>query len=430
MRSWLILRTHLFLPALAGPRLALASQSHCRCSIGAPGRSTPRMKQRTWRNDASDFFKVTPRRLDEIANETGARLLDEAAGDVVIDMAGPVEAAPKGAVSFIDNPKYLRHAATTGASAIFCQRRYADRLPATVHVLVHDQPYKAYAAALAMIFPTAARPQPVTGETGVSEHAFVGRDVSMEEGVIVEAGAVIGDGAAIGRGSHVLAECRHRRRTCRSAATPRSASTPRSRSLRRRPCDHPSWRQYRPGRLRLRHGAGRSPQDRPDRPRHHPGSMSRSAPIQRSIAAPIATPSSARAPRSTIWSRSAITSSSAATASSSVWSALRAARRWAISSWSAARPASWATSRSATARRSAAVRGRSRRTSQPGDKVMRLPGHAGSRLGQGEHDRSRRLVAKSKKRRGRASMTEATTLDQHHDRRGFSSCCRTVIRSC
>jgi len=151
------------------------------------------------------FFKVTPRRLDEIANKTGARLLDDAAGDVVIDMAGPVEAAPKGAVSFIDNPKYLRHAATTGASAIFCQERYADRLPATVHVLVHDQPYKAYAAALALIFPTAARPQPVTGETGVSEHAFVGRDVSLEEGVVVEAGAVIGEGASIGRASHVLA---------------------------------------------------------------------------------------------------------------------------------------------------------------------------------------------------------------------------------
>lgn len=151
------------------------------------------------------FFAAIPRRLSEIAEATGARLRDGAKEDVMIHTAGPIESAPAGAISFVENPKYLVHADKTAAAAVFSHPRYADRIPAGVNVLVHDQPYKAYAAALAMLFPTAARPQPVTGETGVSQHARIGRNVTIEEGVVIEAGAVIGNGVAIGRGSQVFA---------------------------------------------------------------------------------------------------------------------------------------------------------------------------------------------------------------------------------
>lgn len=151
------------------------------------------------------FFTVTPRLLAEIAGATGARLLDPDAGDFVISAAGPIESAPAGSISFIDNPKYLAQAAHTGASAVFCHGRNAERIPAGVHVLVHEQPYQAYATALSMLYPTAARPQPPTGEAGVSPRAHVGREVSLEDGVVVEAGAVIGHGVAIGRGSQVHA---------------------------------------------------------------------------------------------------------------------------------------------------------------------------------------------------------------------------------
>jgi len=151
------------------------------------------------------FFAVTPRRLAELAQASGARLRDPSAGDTVVDSAGPIEAAPAGSVSFVDNPKYLGHAATTGASAVFCQPKFADRIPPQVQVLLHDQPYKAYATALALIYPTAARPQPVTGETGISPRAHVAEDAQLEGGIIVEAGAIIGARAAIGRGSRILA---------------------------------------------------------------------------------------------------------------------------------------------------------------------------------------------------------------------------------
>ncbi|MEZ5871968.1 MAG: UDP-3-O-(3-hydroxymyristoyl)glucosamine N-acyltransferase [Nitratireductor sp.] len=151
------------------------------------------------------FFIVHPRRLSEIAMRTKSVLRAGSSGDVVIETAGPIEAAPKGAISFIDNPKYVKHAEMTEASAVFCSSKYADRVPSHVQVLMNDQPYKAYATALEMLYPSAAVPQPVTGETGISAKAHICEGVLLEDNVIVEAGAVIGKGAAIGRGTRILA---------------------------------------------------------------------------------------------------------------------------------------------------------------------------------------------------------------------------------
>jgi UDP-3-O-[3-hydroxymyristoyl] glucosamine N-acyltransferase len=151
------------------------------------------------------FFQARRLSLGEIAQKTGATLRGASAAGIEIEAAGPIEAAPAGSLSFIDNPKYLRHLADTGAAAVFCHQRNAGRIPAGVVVLEHEQPYKAYAAAMQLIYPSANRPQPVTGETGISARAYIAQGAVLEEGVIVETGAVIGPGVAIGRGSAILA---------------------------------------------------------------------------------------------------------------------------------------------------------------------------------------------------------------------------------
>ncbi len=154
---------------------------------------------------APTFFSVTPRRLSEIAAATQSELRGGDGSDPVVDTAGPIEAAGAGAISFIDNPKYLQHAANSAASGVFVQEKYLDRMPAGLPLLVNRQPYRAYAIALGMIFESAQRPQPITGETGISAHAHIMASAKIENSVIIEAGAIIGAGAAIGRGTHVLA---------------------------------------------------------------------------------------------------------------------------------------------------------------------------------------------------------------------------------
>jgi UDP-3-O-[3-hydroxymyristoyl] glucosamine N-acyltransferase len=149
------------------------------------------------------FFAAVSHTIGEIAAQTGARMRDQKSADARIASAAPIESATGGAITFIDNPRYARHAAETGASAIICAPKYADRVPESIHLLIHDDPYRAYAVALSMLYPGSQRPVPVTGEDGISSQAIVGANVVLEDGVIVEPFAVVGEDAAIGAGSHI-----------------------------------------------------------------------------------------------------------------------------------------------------------------------------------------------------------------------------------
>lgn len=151
------------------------------------------------------FFPVSQITLSELAEKTGAERSGDQATDPVIAGASPLEDAVPGTVSFIDNPKYAKFLSETRAAAVFCAPKMQDQVPDHVVPLVHDQPYKAYATALSLLYPTAGKPGPVTGETGVSPSAHVSSGVTIEDDVIIEAGAVIGKNASIGRGSRVLA---------------------------------------------------------------------------------------------------------------------------------------------------------------------------------------------------------------------------------
>ncbi len=156
-------------------------------------------------NTHSFFVPTGPWSLAALAERTGASVGGAGNDELQITSAGPIEAAGPGCVTFLDNAKYLDHLATTKASAVYCAERFIDRAPAGLTLLVHDKPSQGYAAALSLLFPTALRPQPVTGETGVSPNAHVSEGASLEHDVVVEAGAVIGKQAAIGAGSHILA---------------------------------------------------------------------------------------------------------------------------------------------------------------------------------------------------------------------------------
>jgi UDP-3-O-[3-hydroxymyristoyl] glucosamine N-acyltransferase len=68
-------------------------------------------------------------------------------------------------------------------------------------VLVSQRPQAAFAQIGRLLFPAAASPETMTGETGISKLAHVAAGVRLEENVIIEAGAVIGPNVAIGSGT-------------------------------------------------------------------------------------------------------------------------------------------------------------------------------------------------------------------------------------
>jgi UDP-3-O-[3-hydroxymyristoyl] glucosamine N-acyltransferase len=151
------------------------------------------------------FFPETPLALGRIANEIGATLRNPDSAAIVINTAAPIESAPYGSLTFIENPRYLRYAEQTRAAAVLCSQKNSERVPDHVNVLIHERPYSAYAKALQLLYPTAGRPSLATGEATVSRRANVSASAEFETDVVVEAGAVIGEGAAIGKGSHIHA---------------------------------------------------------------------------------------------------------------------------------------------------------------------------------------------------------------------------------
>ncbi len=139
--------------------------------------------------------------VDEIATVTGAKLVDGAHGSIEISALATASQGSEGHLIFVEKKGFEEQVRATGASAVLCRAEQAEHVPATVAALVTDHPKIAFAAVGRLLFPSAAMPGPLTGETGVSPAAHVDPEAAIEQGAIVEAGAVIGKGAAVGSGT-------------------------------------------------------------------------------------------------------------------------------------------------------------------------------------------------------------------------------------
>lgn len=148
------------------------------------------------------FFPVpVPMTLEALCAATGAVLANPADAQRKVRGIAPLESADEGALSFLDNSKYAEHAVTTGAEACFLSEKFKDKLAPGCAALISREPYRAFAKAATLLFPTSARPQSIFGGTGVSPGAYVHPEARLEPGVTVDPGAVIGPRAEIGRGT-------------------------------------------------------------------------------------------------------------------------------------------------------------------------------------------------------------------------------------
>ena len=112
-----------------------------------------------------------------------------------LDEAGP------GDLTFLDNPGYLDVFRMTRAAAALVAPRHAEAAPKGCAALVSPEPYRAMAAVMAKLYPSAMKPSSAFGEIGVSPAAHVHPAARLEAGVVVDPGAVIGRGAAVGAGT-------------------------------------------------------------------------------------------------------------------------------------------------------------------------------------------------------------------------------------
>ena len=137
----------------------------------------------------------------EVANLTGASLLDSGQSETAIEALAPANEGGKGALVFVDGKRNFALMQSLKAAAVLCPPDFASKAPQGIAVLVHPRPQQAFAMVGRLLFPQAATPGPMTGETGVSPQAHVDPSAHVEAGAIIEAGAVIGPGVSVGTGT-------------------------------------------------------------------------------------------------------------------------------------------------------------------------------------------------------------------------------------
>ena len=150
------------------------------------------------------FFVPTRRYTAlEAANLAGARLSDPGHSEIEIGGIASAAEGGEGMLVYIEGHRNAGLAETLEAAAVFCTADIAPKVRPGVAVLVTARPQAAFATIGRLMFPGAASPLALTGETGISPRAFVDPAARLEPGVVVEAGAVIGPMAAIGSGTIV-----------------------------------------------------------------------------------------------------------------------------------------------------------------------------------------------------------------------------------
>jgi UDP-3-O-[3-hydroxymyristoyl] glucosamine N-acyltransferase len=150
------------------------------------------------------FERAGPFPLSVMAEVAGAVPAGDFDPNTEIRDVKSLDAAGRGDISFLDNPKYLPLFSRTSATACLVAPKFAGKVSGATAALVTADPYRGFAKVLAMFYPDALLPKAAM-ESGKGAPALIHSTARLEESVTVEPGAVIGPEAAIGRGTTIAA---------------------------------------------------------------------------------------------------------------------------------------------------------------------------------------------------------------------------------
>ncbi|HVZ82007.1 MAG TPA: UDP-3-O-(3-hydroxymyristoyl)glucosamine N-acyltransferase [bacterium] len=128
--------------------------------------------------------------LKSLAAELGASF--EGDGETLLKGVAPLESATEGHLTFVTNPKYLKAALSTRASAILC----GEPVPGwSKPLLLSKNPYSDLARTIAFFHPETPLP------TGVQAGSWICASAQVHPSATVMPGAFIGEKARVGAGS-------------------------------------------------------------------------------------------------------------------------------------------------------------------------------------------------------------------------------------
>jgi UDP-3-O-[3-hydroxymyristoyl] glucosamine N-acyltransferase len=126
-------------------------------------------------------------RTQEIAELLGGTLIGDP--ELLITGVARIDEAAPGTITFLSNPRYQKHIATTRASAVLIA---PDVLAEGITRIVVKDPRRAFARLLTLFYPQETPPP-----EGIHPTAVVGEDVTLGERVRIGAHTIIGAGCRI-----------------------------------------------------------------------------------------------------------------------------------------------------------------------------------------------------------------------------------------
>lgn len=148
--------------------------------------------------DPRFFTNHGPFMLGTLAERTGTTLNSGADPDLPICDVAPLDRAGPNDISFLDNVKYADQFRISQAGACFVKPKFASEAPASMALLISEDPYRAHSKAAQLFYPYEAPHQTIAATAFIDESAVIGEHVTIGPGAVIGARAEIGDGALIG----------------------------------------------------------------------------------------------------------------------------------------------------------------------------------------------------------------------------------------
>lgn len=139
-----------------------------------------------------------PFTLAELAECTGARLMEGAdPGRRLVDVA-PLETAGEDDLSFLDNKRYVEAFVGSKAGGCVVHPDFVAHAPEGMALLVTEKPYRVYALAAQAFYPLTFPSSGISPDASIDDDAQIGEECCIEAGAVVQANAEIGAGCWIG----------------------------------------------------------------------------------------------------------------------------------------------------------------------------------------------------------------------------------------
>lgn len=147
--------------------------------------------------DSRFFHNNGPISLEKIIDLTGAVLQNPADKNSLIEDVAPLESASPTQLSFLINSKYLPAFKNSKAGFCFVAEKFANHAPSSMVVLLHSNPYKAYALVASNFYIEKKMKAMISPNAVISNTAKIGNNCFIGNFVVIEDGVSIGDNSII-----------------------------------------------------------------------------------------------------------------------------------------------------------------------------------------------------------------------------------------